>query len=250
MRSTPLRARMRAGIAALAAGVVAASVLQASEFWLAKDYRQWSERECRKLLHDSPWAKSYLLTQTHIELIEATPSTDRLREREPRIEYHVQLRSALPIRQAQVRLAQLRADYDNMHPEEKLGFDMEMTQILEASFEDVAGVHVSYATNVPLWDRELALYWRSQSTETLKNSTWLIGHEGRRASLLQYSRGAEDTQEFLLLFPRQFEGKDLVGPEDKHLTLEFTHPNVGEGSRRILVQFQIKKMLIDGVVVY
>ncbi len=42
----------------------------------------------------------------------------------------------------------------------------------------------------------------------------------------------------------------LLGPSDKHLALEFVHPNAGEPSRRVLVQSPVKKMLTDGVVVY
>jgi hypothetical protein len=245
-----LKGRMKMKIAGLMLAVLMGSGVQADEFWLEKQYRQWSASECRRLLQDSPWAKSYIMTRAYIELIQPGPVTDRGRERNPTIEYHVQLRSALPIRQALVRLAQIRVDYDDMSPEETLGFDTEMAQVLEASFEHVVELHVTYATNVPQWDRQLDLYWRTQSTETLKNSTWLIGHAGRRAPLLQYAKVAGDSHEFLLLFPRQLEGEKLVGPEDKRLTLEFVHPDVGETSRRILLPFSTKTMLVDGAVVY
>jgi hypothetical protein len=241
---------MRIRIVGLLSVVFLGIALQAGDFWLKKDYRQWLESECRYLLQESPWAKSYVLSQAHIELIEATPSTDRGRERNPRIEYHVQLRSALPLRQALLRLAQLRADYDDMFPEEQLGFDSEMTQVLGVGPKDVVIIHVTYATNVPLWDRELDRYWRNQSTETLRNSTWLIGREGQRAPLNQFIKGAGEPPGFVLLFPRRLNGEDLVGPGDKRLALKFVHPSVGEASRRILVQFPVKKMLIDGVVAY
>jgi len=38
----------------LSCGVAAA---QSKDFWQVKDYRQWNEKECKKLLEDSPWAQ-------------------------------------------------------------------------------------------------------------------------------------------------------------------------------------------------
>lgn len=115
------------------------NALQARDFWLEKDYRRWSEKECRKLLTNSPWSKRYTLTQAHIEMIGATPSSDRQRERNAKIEYHVQLRSAPPLRQAQVRLAQIRSNYEAMSPEKRKGFDNQAAQILRDSFDDLVG---------------------------------------------------------------------------------------------------------------
>ena len=113
--------------------------LQARDFWLEKDYGRWSEKECRKLLTNSPWSKRYTLTQAYIEMIGATPSSDRQRERNAKVEYHVQLRSAPPVRQAQVRLAQIRSNYEEMSAEKRQGFDNQAAQILRDSFDDLVG---------------------------------------------------------------------------------------------------------------
>src|SRR5262249_31989042 len=40
---------------------------QSGEFWQKAEYTHWSERECRKLLDNSPWAQIYTLSQTLIE---------------------------------------------------------------------------------------------------------------------------------------------------------------------------------------
>ena len=50
--------------------------IQGGEFWQKKEYQQWSERECRKLLEDSPWGQSYTLSQTLIEPL-STPTPRR-----------------------------------------------------------------------------------------------------------------------------------------------------------------------------
>ncbi len=41
--------------------LVAASALVAEDFWKAKDASQWSEKDVRKMLRDSPWAKEITL---------------------------------------------------------------------------------------------------------------------------------------------------------------------------------------------
>lgn len=63
------------------------------------------------------------------------------------------------------------------------------------------------------------------------------------------AKGAART--FQLLFPRQQEGRPLVGPQDKALWLEFAHPNIrAQGGSRVLIEFKVKKMLMQGTVVY
>lgn len=229
-----------------------ATYIWAGDPWKEKPYKSWSEKECLKLLEKSPWAKLYVLSRPHIEAIVTGPSTDRRRERNPKIEYQVQLRSALPVRQAQVRAAQLRLNYEAMTPEEKARFDRWTEGMLDSSsFLDLVGVHVTYGSNVSLWNLELARYWRRQTLETLKNSTYLIGTGGRRAPLLKYTMSEGGRQEFVFIFPRHEKDKPLLGPSDKRLLLEFVQPQIGEQARtRVLVEFPVKKMLIDGQVIY
>ena len=38
-------------------GVAAAATLCAADFWVAKPYTDWSEKETGKMITDSPWAK-------------------------------------------------------------------------------------------------------------------------------------------------------------------------------------------------
>jgi hypothetical protein len=47
---------------AILVGVGAQAAL-GSDFWEKKDYTKWSEKECRKMLTNSPWAKQYVLTE-------------------------------------------------------------------------------------------------------------------------------------------------------------------------------------------
>ena len=51
-----MRRRYAAGILAVfALAVITAS---AEDFWVKKDWKQWTAADCKKLLEDSPWTPS------------------------------------------------------------------------------------------------------------------------------------------------------------------------------------------------
>jgi hypothetical protein len=229
------------------------AAIQGGEFWQKKDYQQWSERECRKLLEDSPWGQSYTLSQTLIEPL-STPSIggagERARESRPEISYQAEFRSALPIRQALVRLEQIRVKYDQLQPAQKQAADQKAAEFLAKRFPDTVVIHVSYSSNVQSDDRDLVRYWRSQTTDTLKNVVFL-DTAAEKVPLLLYSVTQGAGREFQLVFPREYKGRPLIGPNDKTLQLEFPHPVIRrqEGSL-VLIPFKVGRMLIQGKVMF
>lgn len=265
---------MRRGLGLLLGMVLLGSVAAgAAEYWEKKKYAQWTAKECQKLLDDSPWAKKYVLSETRItplgeSPVAAAPPSDPtamsappgasdtnvgLTARQPntRLVYHVQLRSALPIRQALVRRAQLRQNYDTMMPEQKQAFDQEAAKFLNAEFPETVLVYVTFESNVDFDNRELRRYWKLQTTSTLKNFVYLVGSEGAKAPLQHFIMGEEDAQAFRFVFSRQVEGKPRVTAQDKRLQLEFIHPNLrAQGEKRVLVEFKLNKMLVDGQLTY
>ncbi|MGE0128262.1 MAG: hypothetical protein AB7U82_09295 [Blastocatellales bacterium] len=234
------------------------AVAQSKGFWQAKDYKQWTEKECRNLLNDSPWARDYTLKQVFIETLQSSslpggqPSTGE-RERAPstRMGYLVQFRSALPIRQAMVRRQMIAEKYDQMEPDKKQEFDERAGKFLSADFSETIMVHVSYNASVQSFDRDLARYWHSQTTETVKNTTFLLASNGQRIQPTRYTALTGAGREFQLVFPRQINGQPVVGPKDKSIKIEFKHPRVGnEGEARVLLEFKADKMTMQGAVVF
>lgn len=222
---------------------------QSGEFWQKAEYRKWSERECRKLLENSPWAQNYAISETLIERVQNT-SVVPGREQRPRIEYQVQFRSALPIRQALVRLQQINAKYDQMPPDQQRAFDQQAERLVSGRFVDTVVVHVAFSSNAQAYDRDVAAYWQGQTAETLKNSVFLIGPKGDKLAPLRY-HVTSNGREFQLVFPREYKGGPLIGPQDKTLKLEFVHPRIGVTSEtRVLIEFKVEKMLIQGTVAY
>jgi hypothetical protein len=227
-------------------GIVSA---QSKEFWAKKDYREWTDKECRKLLEDSPWANHYTFSQVFIDPLQ-TNSTDRERQQNPNIEYKVQIRSALPVRQALVRLSQINNKYDQMTEDGRKAFDQNAEKFISGGSPDLVVMHVRYSANVQNDDRDLARHWHAQTAETLKNFIFLIGGGGVKVPLSGYRPGDGAAREFQLVFPREYNGRPLVGPGAKSLMLEFNHPNIRGTAGRVLIEFKVEKMTIQGTVVY
>src|SRR5688572_16531006 len=70
--------RIKSALVLLALSLVSLAASQGGEFWQKKAYRQWSEKECQKLLEDSPWAQKHTLSQVFIDST-AQPGADTSR---------------------------------------------------------------------------------------------------------------------------------------------------------------------------
>jgi hypothetical protein len=229
--------------------LVSVGAAQSNDYWEKKDYRQWTDRECRKLLEDSPWANLHTVSKVFIDPIHVD-STSRERQSNPRIVYKVQIWSAAPVRQALVRLSQIVAKYDEMSADARKAFDQNAEELLSAKNAQTVVMRVNYSSNVQNDDRELARYWHSQTTERLMNSVFLIGGRGVKVPLSIYIPGEGASREFQFVFPREHNGRPFIGPGDKTLKLEFNHPNIRGAAERILIEFKIEKMMMQGAPVY
>ena len=256
--------------------ILSASAAQGQEFWQKKPYQKWSEDEARKLLTNSPWAQDHTLSQTIIQAIGAPPvsrplgtgggdistnarlpdplardDTGRARQSRPELKYQAQFRSAAPIRQAIVRLGQIRAKYDTMTPEQKQAFDKNADAFLAKRFAETLVIYISYNSNVQIDDREMARHWQSQTADTLKNFVFLILPGGVKIPLTGFVAAQGAGREFQFEFPRMLDGRPIVRPKDKSLQLEFIHPKIRDQKEsRVLLSFKPEKMLVDGEAVY
>jgi hypothetical protein len=264
-----VRRKLATGLLAV---LLAGTAAGAAEFWEKKKYTQWSKRDVEKMLTNSPWAEDFEDTDVNIDplqnpAISADPPQDErgmgagepgntdvgLRARQPvaRLIYHFQIRSALPIRQALVRRAQLLQDYERMPAEKRQAFDQDAERFLNADFADRIVIFAAIESNIENDLRELTRHWQTQTTGTLKNSVFLIGGQGRKVELQDFMLASKSGDAFQFTFPRTVGGEPVVGPADKNLQLEFVHPGLrGKQERRVLVEFKLKKMLVDGQLEY
>jgi hypothetical protein len=221
-----------------------------ADFWEKKEYTKWSAKECRKMLTDSPWAKEYKQQQV---IVSSSGRADAMRggESSPYVVYYMQLRSALPIRQAIVRQMQLAQDYDKLSNEQKQQFDNQTDGFLNANFDSVVVVYVTYGANIQQNDIQLSRHWQMQTTELLQNSVFLRGSEGDKVPIAGYAVESGDLREFQFVFPRKIDEKEILGPDDKSLQLEFSYPVVGGmGDGNGYLEFKTKKMKYNGKLEY
>jgi len=225
---------------------LAASVAWAADFWAKKPYQNWSADETRRILEESPWATTVTLGGVQTGITSGDSPNNRgyrgEMETDPSISYNLQFRSAQPIREAQVRTSQLNSKYDAMSAEQKTAFDVSAGKFLAATFSDRVVVSVTYHSNIQDYVSLLRNYWTRQSLATLSMTVFLnAGKE--RLSLANYSF-KDDTFQFTFPRPKQ------LGPDDK-VGVEFVHPNIERiRQQRILQEFSLKKMLMNGEPVF
>ncbi|MBN2242117.1 MAG: hypothetical protein JW793_05460 [Acidobacteria bacterium] len=219
-----------------------------ADFWEKKEYGEWSEKDCRKMLQDSPWAEKYETTSIDVNRADETASDAA----PPYVRYWVQLRSALPVRQAIVRQTQIANNYDKLSAEQKQAIDQQTDSFLKTDYGDYVVVYITYETNSPRNAlTQLVRHWQTQNTDRLKFSVFLGGSKGEKVPLEQYvvSQSAEQFIQFV--FPRKVNGRELLEPEDKNLILEFPVPAVGSvGGGTAFVEFKTKDMTYNGKLEY
>ena len=233
--------------------VLFAAVLtaRADDFWVKKDWTKWSKDECNKMLQDSPWAKQWTKGTMSVEL-----------------HYYVQLRSSLPIRQAVVRLQQIQV-YGKMSDEQKKDFDAKAAALFSNSYDDVILVHVEYGSSFQPYERDMANYWQSIRENSAPVDFYLINERGDRVSPVRFDTPRNGADAFDLVFPRLKNNEPVVHEGDKSLNIQFVNPAVGPppatlgnsansatssseqfGRERVLIQFKLDKMMINGKLNY
>lgn len=231
---------------ALCFAFIMASFAIAADFWTKKPYQSWSADETRRLLEESPWAATVTVNGIRNDIVglAGVQGTGKGAEMEtnPSIAYTVRFFSARPIREAQVRSSQLGSRYDGMNADKKAAFDANAAKFLGVSFADRVIVSVSFQTEIENYRSFLRNYWASQSVSKLSMTTYLnAGSE--RLSLLAFNAQGET---FMLTFPRP---KRLS--QDDKMGIEFVSPRISViGEQRILQEFSVRKMMLDGQPVY
>ncbi len=259
-----------------------------AQFWNKKDYHKWSAGECREILSDSPWTKN--LSFSSVQMLNGAQNTSAAAAseassaedpenpagqsdgqfsapgRQPlmNISYTAQIFSALPVREAQVRLDQIAMHYDRMNAAQKQAFDESAANFLAVQFSKTIVIRVNYSTNVGYWQAALESQWQLENTAKLRNSTYLaVG--GNTVPLLSYRFAPVKEHAFFLVFPRTVNGEPLLGAGRKSLTLQIISPQLQfsntfdssgsltaqpPNSTNIVLTFAVKKMKYHGKLAY
>lgn len=228
--------------------LLAGVAVYAKDFWETKAPDEWSQRDCQKMLTDSPWAKELNLVGVNYSSLGGAASSD---SQAPNIKYTIRLNSAEPVRQAVVRQIKILNKYDSLPPEKKQEFDRSTQAFLDGPPSEYVVANVSFETNNRDYLRDLLRHWQTQTKDLLQNSVYLSGSKGEKVRLAQFVPVQGANQEFQFVFPRSVDGKEILQPDDKALRLEFDYPTIGGlGSGKGFLEFKTDKMKVRDEVIY
>ena len=217
--------------------VSCAGAIAAQASWNNKPYTQWSKPEAEAILNNPPWAirnevrirfdketqvaagsysgvSSGAASQSQTEVTSQAP-VDFI--------FTLRLRSALPVRQALVRLRQLESDR-KMSDQERASFDARTKGLLEcpACANNYVISLSSKSTNTPGADAVYTLFKGGRLAD-LQRYVYIANERGERRQLIYFvppkAPGDEATFYFLRLDDH---GAPLLGPENRQLVINLT----------------------------
>lgn len=231
--------------------------------FLQKPYTEWSKEEAKKVISDFPWASEY---QSERGLDVAAIAKQQREQADTRltgsergnqgvnslpIPIVIRLHSALPVRQAMVRLQQLEIGYDKMKPEDKAKFDASRAGFLECKIcKDYYVVTLTKYKDASTTVNDGI--FQSLKLADVKGKIWLENDKGERREITEFTPPKNETDSAIFFFKRTNDaGVPLFGPSDKLIKFMFSNElRDDKNSYSYLIprlfEFKAAKMVIDG----
>jgi hypothetical protein len=240
--------------------MLAMSAVLAQDELPKKPFTQWTKNEAGKVLNDSNWAitqEARIDFGTQVRKIAGGPTTDQghlaaeMNGANVPVDYRVtlRLRSALPIRQALVRLKQLEAKYDSMSEKDRVAFDAKTKGLLEcpACAQNYVVTISCKSTNYPGAD---ALYegLKGATLPGVKPYVHLLNDRGEQRELIHFVPPKSPGEETVFYFPRfGEEDKPLITLRDKKLYFRLSDNN-----SKAITNFEIdvSKLILNGEIAF
>ena len=187
--------RLRYASAIFAILSLAALTAVAEDFWVKKDWKQWTAADCKKLLESSPWAiRKIIENESNVNRLPSAANganaDTALNKDAGEVNYIVQVQSAAPIRRALIREQQIKRQYDSMTDAAKKEFDAQMEQ-LYSNRQDVIILHVRYSATRDQLAADISKSWKSLPGRHCSrgyDSDFFQRHEGTAHCLFRRSR--------------------------------------------------------------
>lgn len=221
--------------------LMAPGLATAQDVWVQKPFQQWTKDDIIKVAGDSPWA--------HVK--EITPPIGEWTPTAYLPAVTVRLRSALPIRQALVRLKQLEAKYDKMGEKERAEFDSKTRGLLECP---ACAENYVISLGPPISKRQMKSGIRSLKNAVLsqlEKRVYLVNDRGERRELIHFVAPKHDEDEAMFFFPRlDANGNPLLTSGSQKLVFIFEAQNLRAGygldSIPERFEFNVTKMILNG----
>jgi hypothetical protein len=207
--------------------------------FLSKPFAQWSKSEANKVLNDSPWV-----------IIQEERSFGVINSQFPNdFKFTLRLRSALPVRQAFLRLKQVEAGYDKMSDADKAAFDAKNKGTLECPA--CAQNYVLTLSSASESQRDFDWVFRnlrSATLESLQNYVFLSVDKGEKRSLIHFTPSKALGGEAMFFFPRfDDKGNPLVTQGNKKLRFQISS---SDGSLSKNFEFDVAKLVLNGEIAF
>lgn len=177
---------------------------------LTHDWKRWTATDCDVILTYSKWVMSWPYLK-------------------------VQLRSALPIRQALLRQLQIEKHYDTMNPEQGLAFDQKNPSEMLESENDPILLYIEHDVAYSGREGHESVSSPQQAAFELTDGTLVM-------PVKTEALGWVDNIKILYSFPRVINGKPALAGDDQNLKFVFGKPLAAGG--RILPLQDPKKFRI------
>jgi hypothetical protein len=212
-----------------------------------KPWTEWSKKEAEKVLNDSPWGQTQVVTDTsEITYTPTSGNTRRSNEagraergavnQEVFVRYRIRFLSARPIRQGLARMVEI--DQKTADPQ----LSGQLRGFVERNFDDFIVVAVTFESNDQRFAGPVMQDINSAVANTLKNDTYLERSDGKRLFLMDYRAPINDGLGAKFVFPRKLDGKAFITPDAGDIRF-FTE--VGKNVR-LNQRFKISDMMYEG----
>jgi hypothetical protein len=213
--------------------------------WSKKPYTEWSDKEARKLLDDSPWGQTQVVSNTS-RMFNTGPGTGvsggpPVEGSADHLNFRIRFLSAKPIRQAFSRIIQINHK-DDMNDQ----LAAQIKAFAAGEFPDyiVIAVDVDSTETKGQLQRATSVL-QTRTTAELKNNTYLVGKGGQRLFLEEFQAPKKDGLGARFIFPRVVEGKPFISEESGEIKF------VSDLSGFVLnTRFKVKDMMFNGKLEY
>jgi len=216
--------------------------------WNKKPYTEWSEKDAKKLLENSPWAQTQIFSDTSNEFgtgrrgVAGATDENSVDYSSHHLDIRIRLLSAKPVRQAFARIITLM---QKGQVSEQLAAQLKGFATKDAS--DYIAISIDCDTKESKSEvREFKALLDNRTLADLKTNTYISGKGGERVYIAAYRPPSSDNLGAQLIFPRLINGAPFITPDSEEI-----HFYSEISTKYILnMRYKVKDMTFDGKLEY
>ena len=239
-----------------------ALLVSAQTYGIDSNYKRWSKAQAEKVLNDSPFASSQevrIRKEGQAQRVAGAPPS-LIRDETNSVAsggtdlpidfiFTLRLRSAVPIREALVRLKKLDSNYDAMDEKQKAAFDAQVKGLLDcpACENNYVITLSSKSRNSPGADAVYSTF-KGARIDDVKRYIYIANERGERRELVHLVPPKAPGEEVVLFFPRVDEkGTPLFTVDSKEVIVNLTNNQVNISTN---FRIDISKLVYNGQLLF